>query len=147
MQNVLDISKIKDFDGKFALAVLADQFYQVNTAITAHANGTQAGAVGDATVLLVSKGINVVGTVATTADSVALPLVPAPPTGQGAGPTVGWVIVANLGANSMTVYGSGTDTINGVATATGVAQAANTIALYIPMTTGTAARWLRVLGG
>ncbi len=42
-QNVLDVSPIKDFDAKASLARFLDQFYQVNTSITAHAGGTQAG--------------------------------------------------------------------------------------------------------
>ena len=41
------------------------------------------------------------------------------------------VLVRNSAANSMQVFGAGTDTINAVATATGVAQAATTSALSL----------------
>jgi hypothetical protein len=45
----------------------------------------------------------------------------------------------------MQVYGSGTDTINGVVTATGVAQAAGKTGIYVATTTGAAAAWFRLL--
>lgn len=98
--------------------------------ITAHAGGGQASAVALAGL------VNSVDTVATAADSVALPA----PTVKGQA-----VVVLNNTANSMQVFGSGTDTINGVATATGVAQAAGKSAVYIALSTGTAANWLRLL--
>jgi hypothetical protein len=73
--------------------------------LTAHAGGTQAAA------LLLTTAINRVTTVASVADSIKLPA-SAP----------GMQITAiNAATNSMQVYGSGTDTINAVATATGVA--------------------------
>lgn len=40
------------------------------------------------------------------------------------------VTVINRGANPVQVYGAGTDTINGVATATGVSQMANSVTVY-----------------
>jgi hypothetical protein len=55
------------------------------------------------------------------------------------------IIVINNTANSMQVFGSGTDTINGVATATGVAQAAGKHAIYTAVSTGAAAAWFRNL--
>lgn len=103
----------------------------VATGITAHSGGTQAAGV------LLTAQYNRVDTVAAATDSVLLP-VPR---------FVGQVIAVmnNASANSMTVYGSGTDTINGVATATGVAQAAGKMAYYHAETIGTAASWRRML--
>ena len=99
--------------------------------ITAHSGGGQASAT------LFTTLINRVTTVAVAADSVKLPA-----------PTkVGQIVIAiNSGANSMQVFGSGTDTINGVATATGVAQAAGKTAIYVATTTGTAAAWFQLTG-
>ena len=101
----------------------------VATGVTAHAGGGQT----DATLL--AAGINEVATVATAADSVKLPV-----------PVVGLrVVVINSSANSMQVFGSGTDTINAVATGTGVAHAAGKTAEYVAITSGTAAKWFRLL--
>lgn len=83
-------------------------------ALTAHAGGTQAAA------LQLAKQINNVTTVATAADSVKLPA-------SVAGMEV---LVSNLGANPMQVFGAGTDTINDVATATGVSQMVSSAVLY-----------------
>lgn len=83
--------------------------------LTAHAGGGQASAT------VMTHEINHFGTVATTADSGALP--PAI-----AGRTI---TVINRGANTMQVFGTSPDTINTVATATGVAQASNTVARYV----------------
>jgi hypothetical protein len=93
--------------------------------ITAHAGGGQSSAVA------LTKEVNVVSTVATAGDSVALPL-------ASAGLSI---IVVNLGANPCQVYGSGTDTINGVATATGVSQMPNSVVLYICGATAPAGNW------
>jgi hypothetical protein len=103
----------------------------IETGITAHAGGTQAAAYA------LTKVVSVVNTVGTAADSVKLPA----PTkvGQIA------IVVNNAATNSMQVFGSGTDTINGVATATGVAQAAGKTAVYVAASTGTAAAWFRLL--
>lgn len=103
----------------------------VVTGITAHAGGGQASATA------LTGAINRVDTVASAADSVALPA-----------PTVVGqevVVINNAAVNSMQVFGSGTDTINGVATATGVAQAAGKIATYVAVTTGAGAAWFRLL--
>lgn len=102
----------------------------VATGITAHAGGGQ----GSATAL--TAAINSIDTVATAADSVALPA----PTFVGQR-----VTVINTTATSMQVFGAGTDTINGVATATGVAQAAGKTADYIAITTGAGAAWFRLI--
>jgi hypothetical protein len=82
--------------------------------ITAHSGGTQAAAVA------LTSLVNRVSTVAAQGDSVALP--PSAP-----GLIIG---VINVGANPMQVFGAGTDTINGIATATGISQGINTAAWY-----------------
>jgi len=97
--------------------------------ITASTTNTQAGA------LALTSTFNNVTTVAVAANTVKLPLAVA---GL-------WVAIRNGGANSMQVYGDGTDTINAVATATGVAQAAATSALYFCTTPAPAGKWFRVL--
>jgi hypothetical protein len=83
-------------------------------AVTAFAGGGQ----GSATPL--TKLINRVSTVATQGDSVRLPA-------SAAGLAI---TIINAGAQAMQVFGAGTDTINGVATATGVSQGINTTAVY-----------------
>lgn len=88
--------------------------------ITAFAGGGQTSAT------LLANELNRVGTVATAADSVKLPA-------SAAGLTI---IVANHGANSMQVFGSGTDTINDVATATGVPQMQGSVCIYTCYTAG-----------
>lgn len=50
--------------------------------------------------------------------------------------------IANLGANSIQVFGSSPNTINGIATGTGVAQAAGKIATYVCTGSG---NWTRLL--
>lgn len=88
--------------------------------ITAHAGGGQTNA------LLFTTELNKVTTVATAGDSVMLP------------PSVGGltIIVENAGANPMQVYGSGTDTVNNVATATGVSQMPGSVVIYTCYTAG-----------
>ena len=97
-------------------------FESATTGITAHAGGGQASAVG------LTTEVNIVSTVATAGDSVALPA-------SVAGLTI---FVLNKGANAMQVYGAGTDTIDAVATATGVSQMANSLVIY---TCGAAGAW------
>jgi hypothetical protein len=81
---------------------------------TAHAGGGQASAT------LLAAEINRISVVASQGDSVKLP------------PAVAGldVFVINRGANPVQVFGSGTDTVNGIATATGVSQGVATEALY-----------------
>lgn len=100
------------------------------TGITAFAGGGQASATA------LTKIVNSVDTVATAADSVKLPV----PTKVGQ-----MILIENTTATSMQVFGAGTDTINAVATGTGVAQAAGKSALYFNTTIGTAAKWFRIL--
>lgn len=78
------------------------------TGITAHAGGTQALATP------LTTGGNLIATCATANDSVRLPVSTIPGI---------HIIITNNGAASAQLYGAGTDTINGVATATGVAIA------------------------
>lgn len=101
--------------------------------ITAEAAGTQAAAT------LLTKTVNSVDTVAGAADGIKLPLAVA-----------GTIIyLTNNTATSMQVFGDGTDTINigagDVATATGVAQAANKSAIYFCTVSAPAGKWQRVL--
>lgn len=96
------------------------------TGITAGTTQTQAGATA------VTGPIVNVSTVTTAGDGVRLPAA-----------TAGRVVyVANPTANSVQVYGASTDTINAVATATGVAQAAGKHAVYFCAVAG---NWNRVL--
>lgn len=101
----------------------------VATGLVATPGGTQAAA------LALTAAMNVVSTVGTAADSVKLPLA-----------VVGLVVeVYNTTATSMQVFGSGTDTITRVATATGVAQAAGKAARYICNVAAPAGNWERIL--
>lgn len=101
----------------------------VTDGVTAFAGGGQTNATQ-----LTGIASNVT-TVATIADSVKLPLAQA-----------GMVyMIHNNAANATQVFGAGTDTINGVATATGVSQAATTSALYFATTSAPAAKWFRIL--
>lgn len=102
----------------------------VATGITAHSGGGQTNATA------LTAWYNRVDTVAVAADSVKLP---APSY------TSQIVAVMNNTANATQVFGSGTDTINGVATATGVSLAAGKMALYVAETIGTAASWRELL--
>lgn len=88
--------------------------------LTAHAGGGQAGA------LALTAELNRIATVATAGDSVSLPA-------SAAGLTI---LVTNHGNNPMQVYGAGTDTIDDVATATGVSQMANSTCIYSCYTAG-----------
>jgi hypothetical protein len=88
--------------------------------LTAHAAGGQANA------LQLTNELNRISTVATAGDSVKLPA-------SGNGLTV---IVENAGANSMQVFGSGTDQINGAAAATGISQMPNSVVIYTCYTAG-----------
>lgn len=89
-------------------------FQTFEASVTAHAGGGQASAKA------LSAAISHVGTVATAADSVVLP-----PAKAGLQRTL-----INRGANACQVFGASPDTINGVATATGVSHAASTVKTY-----------------
>lgn len=90
------------------------QTLAVSNGLTAHAGGTQGAA------LALTASVNRVATVATAADSVSLPA-------SAAGLVV---TVINDAALAMQVFGAGTDTINGVATATGVSQIGKSVVVY-----------------
>lgn len=88
--------------------------YSTQTGITAHAGGGQA----NATQITGTQAQ--ISTVGTAADSVKLP------------PAVAGmeITLVNNGGASMQVFGTSPDTINGVATGTGVAQAVTTPTIY-----------------
>lgn len=101
--------------------VLTDYIYELpKDNITATAGGGQTGA------YQLNGQMCRITTVATAGDSVKLP--PALPGLE--------ITVINHGANPMQVYGGGTDTINDVATATGVSQMQNSCVLYFCATAG-----------
>ena len=99
---------------------------RTQSTLTAHAGGGQANALQ-----LQYDGASVT-TVATAADSVKLP---------SAKPGAEYNLVNDAATNAMQVFGSGTDTINKVATATGVSQAAGVAAYYFCVVAG---NWSRV---
>lgn len=105
-----------------------------NIAVTAFAGGGQASATQ------LGMGVNVVTVVVTAADSVKLP-----PAFAGA-----IVFIKNAdSADSVTVFGFGTDTIDAVASATGNAQAAGKGKFYIGTSgngDGVAGAWASLLG-
>ena len=84
---------------------------------------------------LLTSTVNILTTVAVANDSVKLPPATANNVGQS-------VYVFNTTATSAQVYGSGTDTINGVATGTGVAVAGNKTGLFVVQAAG---KWVGVL--
>ena len=96
--------------------------------ITAHAGGGQTNA------QQLYSEVNRITTVATSGDSVMLP--PAV-VNQGVTNQAGLtVLVINHGANPMQVFGSGTDTINDVAAATGVSQMQGSMTFFTCTSTG-----------
>ena len=102
-------------------------FDRVKVGIVAHAGG------GKAAATLLTGTINVVSTVATLADSLLLPPCTKAPQR---------VLVFNEGASNAQLFGSGTDTIDGAATGTGVALAAAGQAEYVCTTPSPGAVWL-----
>lgn len=112
-------------------SVFSLAYSDVQDAIVAFAGGGQASAT------LLSHLVNSVDTVASAADSVKLPV----PTKVGQ-----VVIVINTTANAAQVFGSGTDTINAVATGTGVSLPAGKMGTYVALTIGTAAKWRAQIG-
>ena len=106
-------------------AAAAGQFYALSTSdgLTAHAGG------GKASALQLTSQFNDVTTVATAADSAMLP-----PSSVGL-----WCVVRNGAANAMQLFGNGNDTINGVATGTGVSVAGGKTAILF---CGTAGAWV-----
>jgi len=117
--------------GKLNQLFAAPQFSTEN-AITATAGGTKT------TARLLKATINQLSVCATAADSVKLPASPQPGN---------MVFIANDGAAAAQVFGSNSDTIDGVATATGVALTNATRAFFvcISVTAGIAA-WVSQAG-
>ena len=115
----------------FAAEVSPMQAGAIEDTITAAAGGTQAGALA----LSSTKTVHNITTVASAADSTKLPLA----TGSGA---IHWV-KNSAAANSTQLFGSGTDTIDGVATATGVAIAAGKSRICVDIASG---KWVSILG-
>lgn len=109
------------------LAFPGNYLYNFVAALTAHAGGGQTSALQ----LIGQQGS--VTTVATQGDSVLLPQA-----------LPGQVYdLFNGGANAMQVFGKGTDTINSIATATGVSHGVNVQATYICVAAG---NWLVQFG-
>lgn len=103
---------------------------KVDTALTAHAGGTKAAALS----LKSTCSFHDVTTVASAADSILLP-----PAKEGE-----FHFVKNsAAANAMQVFGQGTDTVDSVATATGVSQLAGDGVMYYCLVPG---NWLRIGG-
>jgi hypothetical protein len=103
---------------------------KLDTAITAHAGGTKSAALA----LKPTCSFHDVTTVATAADSILLP-----PAKEGE-----FHFVKNsAAANAMQVFGQGTDTIDSVATGTGVSQLAGDGVMYYCLVPG---NWLRIGG-
>ncbi len=100
----------------------------LETGLTAHAGGTQAAALA----LSGTKTVHKITVCATTADSVKL----FAPAAAGR-----YDEVYNDGAASMQLFADGTGTLNGVATATGLAVPAGYVAKCRAITTGAAATW------
>ena len=101
-------------DGQALNKELAYPIRASDNAITATASGTQANS------YLITAPISRITTVTTTNDGVLL----AP---SKAGQTK---VIINSGSNTATIFASGTDTINGTAGATGVAQTAAAVTIY-----------------
>lgn len=125
---------------KGTLRSLVNQLFSYSNGLTAQAGGTQAAA------LRLVSTINEVSTVATAADSVALPI--AYPGSA--------IFLINDGANSMQVFGAPSNPSNGgagdtiaahnsvaqTATATGVPQASAAVAVYVCFALG---KWKQFL--
>lgn len=111
------------FDGS-ALNHLFTKIFQGGlsreTGITAHAGGTKAAA------YQLSRSLNLVATTATNGDSVLLPKAIAGSI----------VVVTNAGAATLSVYGKGTDTIDGNSTATADSLATTKTRIYVCYATG-----------
>lgn len=97
------------------------------TGITAAAGGGQTNATA------LTAQLNVVETVATAADSVKLPKIVPDAKGFKLGPLLTPVVVVNADASdAMQVFGASPDTINDVATGTGVSVPAGKTAVFYP---------------
>jgi len=95
-------------------STIADESMASGDANTAHAGGTQAAG------LALTSQVNRISVVASVGDSVVLP-----PSVPGL-----MIIVINSAAKAVGVFGTGADTVNGVAAATGVLQMGASVGLY-----------------
>lgn len=113
-------------------AQLANPVMSSESGITATASGTQA------TSYQLGAAVNRISTVATAADGVKLPR--AQPGME--------IFITNAGANAAQVFGTSPDTIDGVATATGVSQPAGTTVAYrcVSVSAGVGA-WISTITG
>jgi hypothetical protein len=125
---------------KIAPLTYAPAATNTDTGITATAGGVQSNA------YQLTAQFSKIATVATTNDSVQLPPIVNNPYKLG---SIGsQVIVRNAGANSLQIYGaySTSDTINDVASATGVAIPSGKTAIFVAHTyTSTGSNWYMVL--
>lgn len=103
-------------DRDWVRGVASGQNQETANRLVAHAGGTKAAALA----LAENTTIFGFGTVATNADSA---LLPAAKEGK-------FVLVRNAGAATLSLYGKGTNTINGSATATAYDLLTNTSALF-----------------
>jgi hypothetical protein len=100
-------------DGNTMNAVAAQPLWSAQDAVTATASGTQA------TSVQLTAAVTRLSTVATANDGVLAPI-------SSAGKMC---VIINDTANAATVFGSGSDTINDVAAATGILLPANTMGI------------------
>lgn len=127
--NVIQPKPVPGFalqNGLLLANLMGGMNFLAQNGLTAKAGGGRTGATA------LTGPLVEVATVASAADSVVLPdAIPG-----------SWLMVRNSGANAMTVYALGSDTLNGTAGATGVSQNNATSALYFCPTDG---EWYRIL--
>ena len=130
---VAALTGTKDASKRERMTVGRPGIGSIETGITAHAGGTKAAA------LALTASYNVLSVCATNGDSVLLP----------ADRKVGdQVEIANDGAANAQVFGAGSDTIDGVSTATGVVLTAAKRCVYTvaSIDTSNVAAWISNMG-
>ncbi len=125
MTQVIETPGLRLLDGADINALAGGQGYSTVAAVTA-AGTTQATAT--------QLQYNAITRIGTAASSTGVVMPSAQP-GM-------WMMIANDGAQTVAVYGLGSDTINGTAGATGVTQVTTAAALYFCAIAG---KWSRVL--
>lgn len=128
-------SRVSRFPGNSNGLQSGDRLNEIVDLLTSQQIGITATPSGNqATAFALNGAICIISVCATIADAVKLPL----------GYVGAAVQITNDGATSAQVYGTGTDTIQGAATATGVALAAGATAWYVCISvTAGVGRWLR----
>src|SRR5260370_17172099 len=125
-------------DGKTLRAYLGDRSAHTDIAVRALAMVPNAGLVAGTTrtqagATVLQPGYNLVATSTAPTnnlgDGVLLP--PSTPAAPYITPQL--VVVSNPTANQVQVYGTGTDTVNGQAAATGIVLPAGTIGIFLPI--------------